>query len=289
MRGIKYDLDPLFDDVVFQISEQLEAICDLLLIKPSSKLFFLIKRKSCDCIRGNLVLRTTVLNNNQQQQEVEEQCFVNGNTLKFCDLNATEIILESFVKYIFIFESQAAFDRLKGEFWKFFSQNESIVVDTSGMGRIFVRLLICKLTKKYPNLKCISMFDGDKGGLDMVHMWKYGSIRQNYSYMNEYLCIPQMYHANIRAFALSVQNTNMSIAVKELFRLYVDALNNFPTNNRFLLDDTMLFLLRGKTCSSSFKNINWSSHIAFLKNVLDSFSNYEFNLTISDGVPFFCF
>lgn len=105
--------------------------------------------------------------------------------------------------------------------------------------------------------------------------------------MNDLLTIPKMYHVFVRGFQLSENCFDLSRAEKKQLQDFLNDLNKFPHNNRHMIDDLSVFLIRNKICSSSFKYIDLNDHMLYVKKLFASFCIEHHNLTIADGIKYF--
>lgn len=171
-------------------------------ITPDSSLFYAISRKSRCTIQGDLAIRNPVPND----ENLNEQSFYDdtGALLKFVNLGKMEIVVGIEVKYVFILESEATFSRIDKDLYDQFPKCESITCIPSGTPDMFSRLLFCKFSKGNPRLLFVLIGDGDRGGFDIIHLWKCGSPVR-YTYMNNLLTIPTINFIRVRGFQLMIE------------------------------------------------------------------------------------
>lgn len=107
--------------------------------------------------------------------------------------------------------------------------------------RFIYENFLSKLVKENEKQLICGLFgDGDKGGFDIIHLWKCGSFGR-YPYMNKYLTIPKIYHVVIRGFHLRTSNHDLDDDTRESFVKYLNLMNQFPENNRRIIDNNFFF------------------------------------------------
>lgn len=267
MRAIFYDLKKMFDNVVYNLSSKVAQICTLIQLSTESKLFYTMERKSRTKISGDFVIFNKTNN--------EQQSFGNGNLLRFFDLNEAEFIVGNQVEYLFIIESDAALGRIQNDLFQVIPKSKII---TSGTPDIFTRLIMCKFVNETPLLKTGICFDGDKGGFDMVHLVQFGSSSR-YTYMNKFLTIPKIKHVFVRGFQTSTLCNDLNHVERQNL---VNYLHSFPSSvcNKHFIDDILLFLIRNKQCSATFRFSDLSDKMTYIKDFFDKCSVQSHNLTI---------